>query len=54
LLDVSKLNNALYNFFNCIEKTLFPPPCSSKRADEAVDPSVVDESVNADEGMEAA
>jgi len=58
------LDNARYRFFNCIEKTLFPessvpfpwpcPPRPSKRAEEAEDPSVVDESVNADEDIEAA
>ena len=55
---VSRFVISLYNFFNWTEKTLllawswfgFP----SKRAEEADEPSVVDESVKADEEIEAA
>jgi hypothetical protein len=51
-----------YSFFSCIEKTLesfvpFPWPCPprpSKRAEEAEEPSVVDESVNAEEDIDEA
>jgi hypothetical protein len=61
LIFVSKFDNAL--LFNCIEKTLFPessvpltwpcPPWPSKRAEEADNPLVVDDSVDAEEGIDA-
>src|SRR6266545_5391830 len=64
LIFVSKFDNALYSFFNWIEKTLFLessvpfpwpcPPWPSKRAEEADNPSVVDDSVNADEDIDVA
>jgi hypothetical protein len=52
------VSNALYSFFNCIEKTPFPEssvpfPWPSKRAEEAEEPSVVEESANAEEDIDA-